>query len=76
MRLQDSIRPATPVPGAAVKSQRGKLIVQAIMIDDRPTRLVEEGSMDSIKLKFPDPDREVEIVVWTLEGRKALAFIG
>lgn len=72
MRLQ-SARGVPLTPGGP-RVKPGQLVVQAIMIDGRPTKLVPEGDIDSIKLKFPNPDREVEIIVWTLEGRKALAF--
>jgi len=63
--------PTTP---GGMRKVPGRLVVQAIMIDGRATRLVPVNDIDSIKLKFPEPEREVEIVVWTLEGRKALAF--
>lgn len=72
MTMQVSGKKGVPVTPGGPRQQG--LVVQAVMIDGRPTRLVPEGDIDSIKLKFPNPDREVEIVVWTQEGRKVLAF--
>lgn len=50
------------------------MLVQAILIDGRPTRLVDEDDDAAIKLNFTGPDRQTVIVVWTASGRKALAF--
>ncbi len=50
------------------------MLVQAILVDGRPTRLVAEGDPTAIKMRFADPDRLTEILVWTPLGKKALAF--
>lgn len=74
MAMKVADRRGAPLTPGGPRVQPGRLVVQAIMIDGRPTKLVPEGDIDSIKLRFPEPDREVEIVIWTLEGRKVLAF--
>ena len=74
MAMKVAGRAGVPLTPGGPRVQPGRLIVQAIMIDGHATKLVEEGHIDSIKLRFPEPDREAEIIIWTPEGRKALAF--
>jgi len=74
MKVKGAESRGIPLTPGGPRIQPGRLIVQAVMIDGRPTKLVDEGHIDSIKLRFPEPDREAEIIIWTPEGRKALAF--